>query len=49
MAIVPTLSGKTRPEAEDILRAARLELGEVQEGDPAPDPQKGKVTRQTPP
>lgn len=46
--VVPALAGKTQAEAEDILSAARLKLGEVKE-DQADEAQVGKVIRQTPP
>ncbi|MCG3207125.1 MAG: hypothetical protein FOGNACKC_00725 [Anaerolineae bacterium] len=47
--IVPELIGKTRQEAEDILRAVRLNLGDVVEQDQDEPGLAGKVISQTPP
>lgn len=47
--LVPELTGKSAEEAEEILRAARLKLGEVQEEDQDDPAQVGRVIRQTPP
>jgi hypothetical protein len=47
--VVPALAGRALAEAEDILRAARLKLGQVQEEDQDDVAWVGKVIRQTPP
>lgn len=45
---VPSLTGKTREEAEELLKASNLKLGEVSQEDQDDAAQAGKVIRQTP-
>jgi hypothetical protein len=45
---VPDLTGKEQKDVEDILKEARLTLGDVQEEDLEDASQAGKVLRQTP-
>ena len=47
--VVPALTGQTQAQAEDILGAAKLKLGEVKEEATTDPTQSGVVIRQTPP